>query len=57
MTILSLLAMLLVAAVVIYGVRLAFDGNWKQLAITIVVLFLAIWILGAFGVVLPTIGR
>lgn len=56
MTIIKILVMLLVAAVVVYAVKLAFAGNWKQLVITIVILFLAIWFLGAFGIALPTIG-
>lgn len=47
--------MLAVAAVIIYGVKLALAGNWQQLIITVVVLFVALWILGSFGVQLPSL--
>jgi hypothetical protein len=57
MTLLTILVMLLVAGVIIYAVKLAFAGNWQQLVITIIVLLLVIWILGAFGISLPVIGK
>jgi hypothetical protein len=47
--------MLLVAGIVIYGLRLALAGQWKELVIAIVVLLLVIWILGAFGLHLPNL--
>lgn len=49
--------MLLVAATVIYGIKLAFAGNWQQLVILVVALLLVIWILSAFGLQLPVIGK
>jgi hypothetical protein len=48
--------MLIVAAAVIYAIKLAFAGNWQQLVILVVVLLLVIWILSAFGLALPAIG-
>lgn len=57
MTILSFLLLLIVVAVIIYGIKLAIDGNWKQLIITVAVLFCVIWILSALGVSLPSIPR
>lgn len=56
MSLITLLLMLVVAAVVIYGVTLALAGNWKQLIITVVILFVALWILSAFGLSLPALG-
>ena len=47
--------MLVVAAVIVYGVKLALAGAWQQLLITVVVLIVALWILGALGVTLPSI--
>ena len=57
MTLISILVMLLVVCAVIYGVKLAFAGNWQQLVIMIVAVVLVIWVLSAFGVSLPVIGR
>ena len=56
MTIITLVLMLVVAAAVIYAIKLAFAGNWQQLVILVVVLLLVIWILSAFGLTLPAIG-
>ena len=56
MTLITLILMLVVAAVIIYCVTLALAGNWKQLLITALILILAIWILSAFGLSLPAIG-
>jgi hypothetical protein len=47
--------MLVVAAVIVYGVKLAFAGDWKNLIMLVVILFLAIWILSAFGLELPKV--
>ena len=55
MTLLTLILFLIVIAVVIYGVKLAFAGDWKNLIILAVVVVLAIWLLGAFGITLPTL--
>ena len=55
MSLISLLLMLIVAGVVIYGVRLALAGNWRELIITVVVLIVALWILGALGLSLPSL--
>jgi hypothetical protein len=49
--------MLVVVAVVIKGILLAFAGDWKGLIILIVCLILAMWILSYFGINLPNIGR
>lgn len=55
MSIVTLLLMLLVGAVVIYGVKLALNGQWKELLVTVVVLIVALWILGALGLTLPSL--
>ena len=55
MSIIELILMLLVAAAVIYSVRLAFAGQWRELAITAVILLLVLWILGAMGMTLPNL--
>ena len=55
MSIVTLLLMLVVAGIVIYGIRLALAGQWKELIIAVVILLLVIWILGAFGITLPTL--
>lgn len=47
--------MLVVVAVIIYGVRLALAGDWKNLVILVVVLVLAMWMLRAFGINLPNL--
>jgi hypothetical protein len=56
MSILSIIMILIVVGVIIYAVRLALAGNWKQLIITAVILFLAVWVLSLFGISLPMIG-
>lgn len=56
MSIITLIAMLLVVAVVIKGVMLALAGDWRSLIVLLVCLVLGIWILGFFGVALPNIG-
>lgn len=53
MSLMTLLLMLLVAAAVIYGVRLALAGQWKELIIMVVMVMVALWILGAFGISIP----
>ena len=55
LSILTFLLMLLVGAVIIYGVKLAIDGKWKDLLIVFIVLVVALWILGALGLSLPNI--
>lgn len=55
MTLITLILMLIVVAVVIYGIKLALAGDWKQLIILAVVLVLALWILGAMGLSLPSL--
>lgn len=55
MPILTLILMLIVAAVIIYGVKLALNGQWKDLIITAIVLVLALWILQALGITLPSV--
>jgi hypothetical protein len=47
--------MLVVIAVVIYGIKLAFAGDWKGLIWLVVILIASIWILGALGIQLPNI--
>lgn len=48
--------MLVVVAVVIKGILMAFAGDWKGLIILVVCLILAMWILSFFGISLPAIG-
>lgn len=55
MTILGLILMLIVVAVVVYGVKLALAGNWRDLIILAVVLVLSLWVLGALGLTLPSL--
>lgn len=55
MTLIALLLMLVVAAAVIYGVKLAFAGNWQQLIILVVAVILVLWILSSFGLTLPAL--
>lgn len=55
MTILTFILMLVVIAVVIYGIKLAFAGDWKGLIWLVVILIASIWILGALGIQLPNI--
>ena len=55
MTIITLILMLAVGAAVIYGITLALAGRWKDLLIMVVVLVVALWILSALGLTLPTI--
>lgn len=55
MTILELFLMLAVAAAAVWGIIQAFAGNWRGLVIGVVVLLLALWILSAFGLTLPTL--
>lgn len=57
MSIITLLLMLVIAAVVIYAIRLAFAGQWKELVITVVIVILVLWILQAFGLTLPNLPR
>ncbi len=55
MTILSFVLMLLIIATVVYAIRLAIAGNWRELLYLLVGLVAAIWILGALGIQLPNI--
>lgn len=57
MDIISLVLMLIVAAVVWYSVTLAMAGNWRQLVMVAIGLLLALWILGALGMTLPSIPK
>jgi len=56
MTIVTILLMLLIVAVIIYGVKLALAGDWRNLLITVVTLILVLWVLGAMGISIPKIG-
>ena len=56
MTIVTILIMLLIVAVIIYGVKLALAGDWRNLLITVVTLILVLWVLGAMGANIPSIG-
>jgi len=56
MTIITILLMLVVVAVIIYGVKLAIAGDWRNLIITVVTLALVLWVLGAMGINIPSIG-
>ena len=49
--------MLVVAAVIVWGVLKAIAGDWKSLIIAVVVLFVVLWILGALGITLPSLPR
>ena len=55
MTILQLFLMLIVGAVIIWGVIKALAGDWKSLFIGLIVLIIALWILAALGLTLPNI--
>lgn len=55
MSLISFLLMLVVAAAVVWGVLKVFAGQWKELIIGIIVLFVALWIFSALGVTLPNI--
>ena len=55
MTVLQFLLMLIVGAVIVWGVFRALAGDWKALLIGFVVLVVAIWILSALGLTLPTL--
>ena len=55
MTIITLILMLAVGAAIIYGITLALAGRWKDLLLMVIVLIVALWILSAFGLTLPTI--
>lgn len=55
MSILSFILLLLVIAVVIYGVKLAIAGNWQQLLYLFLGLLAAIWVLSALGISVPNL--
>lgn len=55
MSLLTLILMLAVVAVVIYCIKLAFAGDWKNLIITAVILVLVLWVLGGFGLSIPNL--
>ncbi len=55
MSIVTFFLMLAVAAAIVWGVLKALEGNWRELIIGIVVLLVALWILGALGVTLPSL--
>lgn len=57
MSILTFVLFLAVIAVIVYGVRLAFAGAWKELLWLAIGLVVAMWILGALGIQLPNIPR
>lgn len=57
MSILSFILLLAVIAVAVYGVKLAFAGNWKELVWLVIGLLIAIFLLGVLGVQLPDIPR
>jgi hypothetical protein len=57
MTILSFVLLLLVIGVVVYGIKCAIAGDWMRLLWLAVGLIIAIIILGALGITLPTIPR
>ncbi len=54
MMIMTLILMLVVIAVVIYGVRLALAGDWKNLIIVAISLILVLWVLQSFGITIPS---
>lgn len=55
MSLVTLLLMLVVAAAIIYGIKLALAGNWRDLIIMVVVVILALWILEALGFAVPNL--
>lgn len=55
MSIITFLLMLCVIAAVICGVRMAFSGQWKELAIMAVVVLCVVWVFSALGIHLPSI--
>lgn len=55
MTLIGFILILLVAATVYYGVTLAMAGAWKQLVMLAIGLVLALWILSALGLALPSL--
>ena len=55
MSILSFILALAVIAVMVYGVKLAFAGNWRELVYLAIGLVVAIVILGMLGITLPDI--
>lgn len=57
MSILTFVLLLAIIAVVIYGIKLAFAGAWKELVFLVIGLIAAIWILSALGITLPTLPR
>ncbi len=55
MSIISFLVLLLIVAIIIYGVRLAMAGNWQQLIMLAVGTILGLWVLSALGVSVPSL--
>ena len=56
-SILSFILLLVVIGVIVYGIKLAIAGNWKQLLYLAGGLIIAIILLGVLGVQLPDIPR
>jgi len=56
MSIVTSILMLIVAAMGVYGVKLAFEEKWKELIMLAVVVILFIWILSGLGYNLPNLG-
>lgn len=46
--------MLLMVGVIIYGVKLAFADAWQQLVFLVIGVVLALWVLGAMGISIPS---
>jgi hypothetical protein len=57
MSILSFVLLLLVIGVVVYAIKLAIAGNWKELLWLVVGLIVVIIVLGVLGIQLPNIPR
>ena len=57
MSILEFVLILLIIGVIVYGVKLAFAGSWKQLLYLAGGLIIAIILLGILGVELPNIPK
>ena len=57
MSILSFVLLLLVIGVVVYAIKLAFAGAWKELLWLVVGLVIVIIVLGVLGIQLPNIPK
>lgn len=55
MSLLSFLLVLVVIAIVVYGIKLAFEAKWKELIWLVIGVFIAMIILSMLGIRLPDI--